>query len=206
MHIAIDKESLAKIMLRFDKLAPTIQKRALASATNAGASELAKIVKRLAPSTISPTIKAVRRKQDRHGNPKYSVIAGRGGSDTTAANLIKDAGLGGLLKGRAKKMYESDIAYPAFWIEFGTYRRRNLTKDPYSPATFKRHPDYIRLGHTSSRLWYVKSEVAKSTYWIPPTPFMRPALLEAKATNSVNRAMARKLKTYLDKLDAKSIK
>jgi len=192
----VDEASKKRILDKLDKLPDNLKRNALSSALNAGAKVIAQRAKGKAPACLVPTIKVKRRKQDKGGNVKVSVVAGRGnrGDDTTSIldRMYNNAGASKFLHDNGGGM-KINSCPNAVWVEFGTYKRRDLIKHPYAPATLKRHPAYKTLGHTASKNW--------DNDWVhmTPRPFMRPAFLSAEADGSVRNAIIQKLDTYIDK-------
>ena len=80
--------------------------------------------------------------------------------------------------------------YPAMWVEFGTYGRRDYQgSEPYSPDTLRK-PNYS-TGRSDSPVWNVPQK------WIEQRPFMRPAINDH--VKEVEKAMVDKLSEYLKK-------
>jgi len=185
----VDEASKKAILGKLDQLPNNLKRNALSSALNAGAKVIAKRAKAKAPACLRPTIKVKRRKQDRAGNIRVSVVAGRNGNIGSASSLEENLKLANFL---AKNGGSIDSCPAAFWVEFGTYQARNLSKNPYAPATFKRHPEYRTLGHTPSPNWNIPGK------WIQPKPFLRPALIDSERDGSVRRAIITKLDAYIE--------
>ena len=185
MSLELDKQSLKKVLDRFDKAPKKIQRGASRSSLNAGAQVVRTIARSKAPACIVPTIKITGRKI-RGLTAQVLVIAGT----THSARLGKmsggDAKNLGLRKG-LDEMKHFDC-YPPMWVEFGTYGNRNYMGDePYAPSTKRKNAK--SGGRSPSRFW------DEPTRWIPPKPFMRPAI----DSPLIEKAIAKKLDEYLEK-------
>jgi len=206
MHI--DKKSLNDIVRKLESMPKNMRRGATDAALRAGAAVVRDRARAKAPSCLVPSIKVVRRKKTKAGNSRVSVVAG-GNSERSSARersvleyLSNDA-----KKARSKKMLAQMACPPAFWVEFGTYQNRNLTKDPYSPKTLKRHPDYARHGHSmapnGTGLYWNKGQGIKGVVWYQAQPFLRPALFSASTDGSIEKAMAERLDKYFEKYGVK---
>jgi len=189
----VDEKSKKKVLDKLKKLPANLKRNAITSALTAGAKVVAKRAKSKAPACLRPSIKVKRRKQDKGGNVRVAVVAGRGHSaDGAGATVDRIMGNVKAANFLSKNGGVIDSCLPAIWVELGTYQARNLTKDPYSPATKKRHPEYATLGHTGSDNWNIPHQ------WIQPQPFMRPALREASSDGSMRNAIIAKLDDYIE--------
>jgi len=211
----VDEKSKREILDTLEKLPKNLRRNGMTSALTAGARVVRDKARMKAPSCIKGTIKTVRRKQV-NGVIFTSVVAG--GSRRAEGSLgneilklrktLNKTVLGSASTKRKKRIIEEDMCGSAFWYEFGTYQKRNLALNPYSPQTFKRHEDYRALGHTSSWFWYHRYRYdtnggIKQDMWMPATPFMRPAINEGHASGAINKAMVKKLREYFAKLRTK---
>jgi len=185
----VDEASKKAILGKLDKLPNNLKRNALSSALTAGARVIVKRAKTKAPACLVPTIKVKRRRQDKGGNIRVSVVAGRNGNLGSIGSLQENLKIANFLN---KNGGSIDSCPAAFWVEFGTYQARDLKKNPYAPATLKRHPEYRTLGHTGSRNW------DKREKWMQPRPFLRPALIESERDGSVRRAIITKLDEYIE--------
>jgi len=198
----VDEASKKRILDKLDKLPDNLKRNALSSALNAGAKVIAQRAKAKAPACLVPSIKVKRRKQDKYGNVRVAVVAGRGRSaaNDPLSNLLSNAAT-------AKFLSENSTAKivgctPAIWVELGTYGHRNIVKHPYAPDTLTKRRYYgnryvgtyaTNGGKSPSPYWENKP------MWEMPRPFMRPAFLSAEADGSVRNAIIQKLDTYIDK-------
>ena len=79
----VDEKSKKKVLDKLKKLPANLKRNAITSALTAGAKVVAKRAKSKAPACLRPSIKVKRRKQDKGGNVRVAVVAGRGHSDST---------------------------------------------------------------------------------------------------------------------------
>lgn len=178
--ITIDKKSLDDILKRFDKAPDRMQYNAMRSVGRAGANVVKNYAKAGAPSYLASSVKTVARSS--HGRKlltKFSVAVG--------GNRLID--LQAEIKKSVSGMTFSDN-YPAIWVEFGTYGRRDYQgTEPYSPETLKKKS--YASGRSDSPYWGDDSK------WIEAKPFMRPAINDH--VEEIEKAMVEKLDDYLKK-------
>lgn len=176
----IDKKSLDALVKRFDSAPARMQSNAMRAVGRAGANVVKNAAKSKAPGYLQNSVKVVARKS--HGKKlfsKFSVIVG-------GQRLI---GIQQQAKRDLKGMTFSDN-YPAMWVEFGTYGKRDYQGDePYSPDTLKKKS--YSSGRSDSPMW------SKPMTWIEAKPFMRPAINDH--VKEVEVAMVKKLDDYLSK-------
>ena len=208
LTLTLDKKAFDKAVEKLERLPKRIQGNALRSATNAGARVIANDIKSLAPGCLKGSVKTVRGRI-RDGVTKVSIKSGYGHSRENAIDRLDKAvthiGADAGVKSAQKKLQVLNCP-PAFWVEFGTYRNRNLVKHPYSPQTLKRHPDYRKYGHTMAPrgtgfFWSASPAQREKTgiTYIPARPFMRPGMMRALRSGRVDMAIAAKLNEYFKK-------
>ena len=176
--ISLDDKALAALIKRFDKAPSRMQNNAMRSVGRAGANVVKAAVKTGAPGYLKGSVKVVPRKANgKKLLTKFSVAVG----GARAVGFVKEArGLG----------LETSDNYPAMWVEFGTYGKRDYQgTEPYSPDTLKKKS--YSSGRSNSPYWKVEP------LWIEPHPFMRPAI--NNNTQAVVDAMVVKLDSYLSK-------
>jgi len=186
--MTLDERSLEALIKRFDKAPARMQNNAMRSVARAGANVVKQAAKARAPGYLANTIKVVPRKA--HGKKlqvKMSVIVGD--SSKRLIDIQKPLP-GETFDGHSTADYEFSNNYPAIWVEFGTYAKRDYKgKEPYSPDTLKKKS--YASGRSNSPMWNVPSK------WIDQRPFMRPAINDH--VTAVTVAMQTKLDAYLTK-------
>lgn len=177
----IDKKSLDALVKRFESAPTRIQNNAMRAVGRAGANVVKDHAKNGAPSYLKSSVKVVPRKANgKKLMTKFSVAVGGG------QRLID---IQSEIKSQVKGMKFSEN-YPAIWVEFGTYGKRDYAGDePYSPDTLKKKS--YSSGRSDSPMW------AKPMTWIEAKPFMRPAINDH--VKEVEYAMVKKLDDYLTK-------
>jgi len=176
----IDKASLNALVKRFEKAPARMQNNAMRAVGRAGANVVKEHAKNGAPSYLKNTVKVVPRKANgKKLLTKFSVAVG----GQRLIDIQSD------LKSQLKGMKFSKN-YPAIWVEFGTYGKRDYAgEEPYSPDTLRKK-NYAS-GRSDSPMWGVPQ------VWIEPKPFMRPAINDH--VGEVEAAMVKKLDEYLTK-------
>lgn len=177
---SIDKDSLNKLVSRFEKAPARIQNNAMRSVGRAGANVVKDAAKNGAPSYLKSSVKVVPRKANgKKLMTKFSVVVG----GKRLIDIQSD------IKSQLKGMKFSEN-YPAMWVEFGTYGKRDYKGDePYSPDTLKKKS--YSSGRSDSPMWNIPQT------WIEAQPFMRPAINDH--VKEVEIAMVKKLDEYLTK-------
>lgn len=179
--LELDKDDLEKLLKRFDAAPDKIQRNATGVALTAGAKAAMAIAKAKAPSCLKSSIKLANRKTYKKYTKKVSLVAGSGGRSLEALSKEERSVV------RAAGSTAIDC-YPAIWVEFGTYGKRDYKgEEPYAPATLKKKT--YSSGRSDSPFW------GSPARWIPAKPFLRPAL----ESDDVEKAIARRLGEYLDK-------
>ena len=184
--MTVDKKTLDALVKRFDKAPARMQNNAMRSVARAGANVVKSAAKEKAPGYLASSIKVVPRKA--HGKKlqvKMSVAVG----GNRLVDVAKPAP-GATFDGESTDDYEFSDNYPAMWVEFGTYGKRDYKdKEPYSPETLKKKS--YASGRSNSPVWNNRKQ------WIDQQPFMRPAI--NNHVGAVEVAMAKKLDAYLTK-------
>ena len=208
MSLNLDKKSFEDAVRKLERLPKRVRNNAARAATNAGARVIAKEIKLLAPACLKPSVKTVRRRME-NGAVKVSIVSGFGRryeKDDLLKNSVAKEGLNSASSRKAIKFFQSLQCKPAFWVEFGTYKNRNLSAHPYTVPTLKRHPDYAQYGHTmapgKTGFFWNSSPAQRAKIgieFIPPTPFMRPGLIRALMGGKVDEAIGKKLNEYFEK-------
>ncbi len=174
--LEINKQDLKRVVAKLQSLPSGVRRNAATSALNAGARVVRDRARTHAPACLKRTIKNVRLK-NRDGYIVTAVVAGHTG---LGSRPIKAFG----------KLNDT-FCVPAIWVELGTYGRRNLARDPYSPNTLRKKS--YASGRSDSPFWQTPKK------WIPATPFMRPAIMSASKDGSIEKAMITKLDEYFVK-------
>ena len=182
--LTVDQLSLNRILKKLNGLPSGVRRNASVSALNAGARVIRDKAKNKAPTCMKRYIKNVRLKQE-DGDPVTAIAAGVG-------QARPNEGWYGNFNKASKGVLGKEKLCIANWIEFGTYGKRDLGRNPYAPSTMRK---YARFGGRSpSPYWAIPP------MWINSTPFMRPALVEASRDGSVERAMVKKFDEYFRKI------
>ena len=196
IKLTIDEPKLKELMKRLDQAPKRIQKGAGKAAARAGANVVKRAVASYAPDCLVKSVKVRARsgRATKPGGVKFSITVG---APMNGWGLNK-AELGAAAAKHDVPTSKISSCLPAIWYELGTYRNRNLSKDPYAPITMKKK-DYKRLGHTGSPIWNIQNPTARAELWMGAQGFLRRGALETFHSKAAERAVARKLDDYLKK-------
>lgn len=186
--MTLDPKSMKALIERFEKAPARMQSNAMRSVGRAGATVVKNYAKAGAPSHLKGSVKVVPRKANgKKLITKFSVAVGGG---ERIVDIKSEVAGFSTFNGESLKGMKFSQQYPAMWVEFGTYGKRDYKgEEPYSPETLKKK-NYAS-GRSDSPMW------GMDWTWIEAKPFMRPAINDH--VQEVVDAMVVKLDTYLAK-------